>query len=331
MVEIVGDKFPAVDHALDALSTVLRPAAGSLLAASVMWQIYDPSPPSPWAWPWARRPRSSPTPRSRCCARARRSSRAGLANPVLSLLEDVAAVALFFGSGDARLVAAGLLLVVFLIVRRLARRPAGRIRDVRRLALLAGAALAVASARPLRCRADAGPSPSPPVAPPLHLGVGGGNGLPSPRSSTTRRGKFIGGLGPKDIEVFEDGVRQEVTYFREATGARRRRSRSRWCSCWTPAAACASNMRFLQEAALNFVYKLEDVDDALVVQFNETIKGSAEFTGDVYRLEQFVEALQAWGGTASTTPCTTPWAGSGTSRAARPSWSSPTAPTPRAA
>jgi VWFA-related protein len=40
------------------------------------------------------------------------------------------------------------------------------------------------------------------------------------------------------------------------------------------------------------------VDKALVVQFNESIKGSAEFTGDVSRLESFVEALQAWGGTS---------------------------------
>ena len=40
-------------------------------------------------------------------------------------------------------------------------------------------------------------------------------------------------------------------------------------------------MRFLQEAAITFVHKLEDVDTALVVQFNESIKGSAEFTGDV--------------------------------------------------
>ena len=41
-IEIVGDKVPAVDHALDMLSTVLRPAAGSLIAASVMWQVRDP-------------------------------------------------------------------------------------------------------------------------------------------------------------------------------------------------------------------------------------------------------------------------------------------------
>ena len=67
----------------------------------------------------------------------------------------------------------------------------------------------------------------------------------------------------------------------------------------------AKSMRFLQEAAITFVSKLEDVDSGLVVQFNESVKGSAEFTGDVDRLEQFVESLQAWGGTASTTRSTT--------------------------
>src|SRR5258708_7175322 len=55
---------------------------------------------------------------------------------------------------------------------------------------------------------------------------------------------------------------------------------------------------FLQEAALSLVYKLDDVDRALLVQFNETIKGSAEFTGDISRLENFVQGLQAWGGTS---------------------------------
>jgi uncharacterized membrane protein len=34
LVEVVGDKVPAVDHALDAIGTPLRPAAGALLAAS---------------------------------------------------------------------------------------------------------------------------------------------------------------------------------------------------------------------------------------------------------------------------------------------------------
>jgi hypothetical protein len=58
------------------------------------------------------------------------------------------------------------------------------------------------------------------------------------------------------------------------------------------------NLRFLQQAVLNFVYKLEDVDSALVVSFNESVKGSVEFTNDTDRLERFVDGLQAWGGTS---------------------------------
>src|SRR5947207_1524630 len=37
---------------------------------------------------------------------------------------------------------------------------------------------------------------------------------------------------------------------------------------------------------------------SMEISFNETIKGSAEFSADAGRLEQFVEALEAWGGTS---------------------------------
>ena len=111
-------------------------------------------------------------------------------------------------------------------------------------------------------------------------------------------GRFIRGLGPADIDVFEDGVRQEVTYFREASGASADKIPLSVVLVLDASGSMRTNLHFLQEAALAFVYKLTDVDQALVVQFNESIKGSAEFTGDVSRLEQFVEALQAWGGTS---------------------------------
>src|SRR5262245_2472155 len=38
LIELAGDKIPVLDHALDVLSTPLRPAAGTLLAASALWQ-----------------------------------------------------------------------------------------------------------------------------------------------------------------------------------------------------------------------------------------------------------------------------------------------------
>src|SRR5215468_4967764 len=40
-LEFLGDKIPAVDHALDLIGTPLRPAAGALLAASVLGVATD--------------------------------------------------------------------------------------------------------------------------------------------------------------------------------------------------------------------------------------------------------------------------------------------------
>jgi VWFA-related protein len=112
-----------------------------------------------------------------------------------------------------------------------------------------------------------------------------------------KAGHFIRGLGPSDVQLLEDGVPQELTYFREAAGGEEKIPLS-IVLVLDASGSMAANMHFLQEAATSFVNKLEDIDQALVVSFNNSIKGSAEFTGDTGRLEEFVDALQAWGGTS---------------------------------
>jgi Ca-activated chloride channel family protein len=111
-------------------------------------------------------------------------------------------------------------------------------------------------------------------------------------------GRFVRGLGPRDVQVLEDHVPQEVSYFREAAGAGAERIPLSVALVLDCSGSMRNNMRFLQEAALTFVNRLEEVDSALVISFNESVKGSAEFTADSGRLEQFVEALEAWGGTS---------------------------------
>ncbi len=115
-----------------------------------------------------------------------------------------------------------------------------------------------------------------------------------------KAGRPVRGLGTKDVELFENGVQQEVSYFREASslGDPSERVPLSIVLVLDTSGSMTESLRFLQEAVLNFVYKLEEVDSALVVSFNESVKGSAEFTGDTDRLERFVEGLQAWGGTS---------------------------------
>ncbi len=115
-----------------------------------------------------------------------------------------------------------------------------------------------------------------------------------------KAGRPVRGLGTKDVQLFENGVKQEVSYFREASslGDPSERVPLSIVLVLDTSGSMKPNMHFLQEAALNFLYKLEEIDTALLVSFNESVKGSAEFTGDTDRLERFVEGLQAWGGTS---------------------------------
>lgn len=129
LIEIVGDKIPAVDHTLDMLSTVLRPAAGSLIAASVMWEIRDPL--TALAVGVAVGAPSAMVPHAaKSLVRAASTTlTGGLANPVISVLEDVLALAMFVFTVVVPLLAAAALLTVgFLVVRRMARRSAPALR-----------------------------------------------------------------------------------------------------------------------------------------------------------------------------------------------------------
>jgi VWFA-related protein len=113
-----------------------------------------------------------------------------------------------------------------------------------------------------------------------------------------KAGHFVKGLGPGDVEVYEDRVRQELSYFREAGGQGAEKIPLSIVLVLDTSGSMQRSLHFLQEAASHFVGKLEEVDEALVVQFNESVKASVEFTADLDRLDQFIEGLQAWGGTS---------------------------------
>jgi hypothetical protein len=123
VVEIAADKVPALDHFLDAISTVLRPAAGSLLAASVLWPVKDPLPALALGVavgaPTALAPHALKT-----MARAASTTfTAGLANPLISLFEDGLVIFLFVVAVIVPLlVVMALLTVMVLLYLRWRRR-----------------------------------------------------------------------------------------------------------------------------------------------------------------------------------------------------------------
>lgn len=122
VIEIVADKVPALDHALDTISTVIRPAAGAVVAAAVLVRIEDPLVASVIGLlvgaPVAFAPHVA-----KASARAvSTGSTAGLANPVLSTLEDVAAIVLAVLAFVAPILIAIVLVAVAIVFARWLRR-----------------------------------------------------------------------------------------------------------------------------------------------------------------------------------------------------------------
>jgi len=94
VIELLADKVPVVDHALDALSTFLKPVAGMVLAASVMWTVDDPIVALALGV-MVGAPASLVPHTAKATLRGVLSPiTAGLAAPVLSILEDVIAFGL---------------------------------------------------------------------------------------------------------------------------------------------------------------------------------------------------------------------------------------------
>lgn len=123
LLEIAGDKIPAVDHALDGLSTVLRPAAGALLAAAVMGRFADPLTALALGIVVGAPAAMVPHAAKSVLRGVSTTLTAGFANPVLSLIEDVLTVVLFVLSVLIPVAVAMFVVVLtFLVARRLLRR-----------------------------------------------------------------------------------------------------------------------------------------------------------------------------------------------------------------
>lgn len=124
ILELLGDKIPAVDHALDVIGTPLRPAVGALLAASVLGVTTDPL--TALALGTAVGAPTALVPHAvKSTLRAASSVfTGGLANPLISILEDVITIVLF---ALAILVPVFVVLLVILaggwVGRRLSSRP----------------------------------------------------------------------------------------------------------------------------------------------------------------------------------------------------------------
>lgn len=109
-------------------------------------------------------------------------------------------------------------------------------------------------------------------------------------------GRFVSGLRKEDFTLREDGVPQEITYL--ATGTGDERIPLSIALVLDTSGSMEPSIDFLKEAATYFTGKLDEGDQAIVVQFNQTVKSSSDFTTDRERLDSYINGMQVWGGTA---------------------------------
>lgn len=121
VAEFAGDKIPAVDHALNAIGYVTRPLAGAVAAGSVFWAV-DPTA-AAIAGVIVGAPAALAFNAAQTGARVgSTATTGGLANPLVSFVEDALALATVLVAFLAPIFVPALLVVLAIVVFRLARR-----------------------------------------------------------------------------------------------------------------------------------------------------------------------------------------------------------------
>ena len=121
-IEVIGDKIPALDHALDVIGTPLRPLAGALLAASILGTVTDPLTSSVLGIAVGAPTALVPHVAKSALRAASSVATGGLANPALSFVEDAVTVVLLILAVLVPLLVVALLAACVLLAVRFLRR-----------------------------------------------------------------------------------------------------------------------------------------------------------------------------------------------------------------
>jgi hypothetical protein len=119
--EFLGDKVPAIDHGLNAIGYVTRPAAGAIAAGSVFWNV-DPAA-AAIAGLIVGAPAALAFNAAQTGVRVgSTATTGGLGNPLVSLVEDVLAFVTVIIAFLAPILIPIVLVILAIVVFRLARR-----------------------------------------------------------------------------------------------------------------------------------------------------------------------------------------------------------------
>jgi Ca-activated chloride channel family protein len=107
-----------------------------------------------------------------------------------------------------------------------------------------------------------------------------------------RSGRYIPQLTKDDFEVFEDGVRQQVSFFGNEEVP------FNVALLMDVSGSVSSSLKDIKKAAIEFVRQLRPNDRVMVVCFDQHIMYLTDFTNDRQRLESAINGVQTGHGTS---------------------------------
>ncbi len=105
-------------------------------------------------------------------------------------------------------------------------------------------------------------------------------------------GRYVTGLDQQDFDVFEDGVKQDVTFFN------RTNMPIALALLMDTSASMESKLTTAQEAAIGFARRLRPQDAAEVIDFDSRVQILQPFTSAVPAIEQAIRRTSAGGSTS---------------------------------
>jgi Ca-activated chloride channel family protein len=111
-------------------------------------------------------------------------------------------------------------------------------------------------------------------------------------TATDQQGKYVTDLGQDDFDVFEDGAKQNLTFFSKI------QQPISLAILLDTSASMDERMRIAQDAAIGFARQLHKEDQAEVIDFDSQVRVLAPFTNDAPTLEKAIRATTAAGSTS---------------------------------
>ncbi|HTL44111.1 MAG TPA: VWA domain-containing protein [Vicinamibacterales bacterium] len=111
-------------------------------------------------------------------------------------------------------------------------------------------------------------------------------------TATDTTGKYITDLNQDDFDVYEDGAKQQITFFSKS------QQPISLALLLDTSASMEERMGIAQEAAIGFARQLHRNDQAEVIDFDSQVRILAPFTSDAAALEKAIRSTTANGSTS---------------------------------